>query len=207
MDPRSPGIHVSAVIRCLGYEAKILDPKWVDDLSLVDVSNEDWWASLSTPNKLRIAIGLAWEQWYGSTLPAVSFHPGEHQVDGIYMTPDGESVDVLWRERPTDGGLFEHAGHEFKTTYKSTKTVGNLDGQWLWLWQMRAYAKALGTRVFYMHTLFLCGDYKYPITPQFKVWRVEFTQAEIDETWDLITGYVRHRQMQGREDAGLEGGV
>lgn len=202
--PRSPGIHESGVLRGIAYESGILDPKWVDDLSLVDVHQPDWWMSLTSDSKLRILIGLAWEELYAKTLPHVNFHPGELELNGIYLTPDGDALDTIYREDGT--GTMGIVGHEFKSTYKSTKTVGDLRDAWLWLTQAKAYCKAMEITVMFIHVLFLCGDYKYPIKPQLKVWRVEFTQGEIDETWDMITGYVQHRQLMEREEAGLEGG-
>jgi hypothetical protein len=125
-------------------------------------------------------------------LGTVAYHPNEMEVQGIYMTHDGESVDVVW------GG--DLALHEVKTTYKSTKTVGDLLGQWMWIAQMKGYCKGLHTRVAYLHVLFLCGDYKYPITPQLKCWRVEFTQDEIDDNWEMMIDYVRHRRQMDFEE-------
>jgi hypothetical protein len=204
--PRTQGVHVGRVIGCIATESGILDAKWIEDLSLVEISGESWWSNLSPDNQLRIGIGLAWEQWYAPTLSGVVFHPGEMEVDGIYMTPDG--VDVIRSgPTPTDAGSFIIALHEFKTTYKSVKTVADLQTQWMWLTQMKAYCKGLGTTIAYMHTLFLCGDYKYPIRPQLRMWKITFSEAEIEESWDIITGYVRHRQLVEREEAGLEGGV
>jgi hypothetical protein len=204
-NPRTPGVHVGRTIGLIATASGILDPKWIEDLSLEEVS-EGWWETLTPDSQLRIGIGLAWERWYAQTLHGVEFHPGEMEVDGIYMTPDG--VDVI-RSGPTPAGEGEWiiALHEFKSTYKSVKTVADLQTQWMWLTQMKAYCKGLGATTAYMHTLFLCGDYKYPIKPQLKVWRITFTEAEIEETWDTIVGYVRYRQIAEREEAGLEGGV
>lgn len=204
-EPRSAGIHLSKVIRAIALESKILDAKWGKDMSLDEVSGEGdgWWDALDRASQVRMAIGLAWEEWYAKQLGEVAYHPGEMQLDGIFMTHDGESIDFVYGPK----GAIELAVHEIKSTSKSTKTVGNLQSQWMWLAQCKGYAKALGARVVYLHVLFLCGNYKYPITPELHCWRIEFSQAEIDENWELMTDYVRHRRIMEAEDAGLEGGV
>jgi len=159
-----------------------LKPQWCEDLSLSDVSNITDPASI-----LRICIGIAWERWFVTTLPDVVDHPGEIQVDGIYMTPDGESVDVIITSR---GKLLQTIVHEFKTTYKSTNTVQDLAEQWMWLTQLKGYCKGMQTRYAKIYILFLCGDYKYPISPLFRAFEIEFTQEEIDENWDLMREYM-----------------
>lgn len=204
--PRSDGVHLSKVIRAMALESKILDEKWGNDLSLDEVSShgDGWWASLDRDSQVRMAIGMAWEEWYApNQLQDVAYHPGEMNLDGIFMTHDGESIDFVYGPK----GSFELALHEIKTTSKSINTVGNLQSQWLWLAQCKGYAKALGTRIVYLHVLFLYGDYSRPFRQKLKCWRIEFTQAEIDENWELVTEYVRYRLSQDREDEGLEGGV
>lgn len=200
--PRSPGVHVSSIIRSIAGRQGILKKEYVEDFSLVDLGDDAWWASLDPVNRLRIAIGLAWEEWYVTTLPGVTDHPGEMHVDGIYMTHDGESLDIL---RTMRGPQYVLVLHEFKSTYKSTKTVGNLASQWLWIAQAKAYCKGLGTRIAFLHVLFICGDYTYPIRPLLKVFRIEFTQVEIDDNWELMTDYVKYQLAIDREEAGLEG--
>jgi len=199
--PRSQGIHVSAIIRCIAMETGILKAQWVEDLSLVDVRE-----ITDRTAVLRILIGLAWEQLYipeilGPTM-GVTDHPGEMCVDGIYMTHDGESVDVLITDRTRRRYAYATVCHEVKATYKSTKTVGNLEGQFMWLSQIKAYCKGLNTRFAVLHVLFICGDYSFPITPQLKCWEIEFTQDELDESWELIVGYLRHRMVLEAERNG-----
>lgn len=190
---RSKGVHVSGIIRCIATEHGILKPEWAEELSLVDARQ------ITDPIAvLRISIGLAWEEWYIPTLQDVIDHPGEMEVDGIYMTHDGESVSVIVK-------LDRHAivVHEVKATYKSTKTVGDLSNQWMWLAQIKAYCKGLNTRFARVHVLFLCGDYSYPIKPMLKVWEVEFSEEEIESNWDLLRDYRDYRL--GLEQASLEG--
>lgn len=198
--PRTPGVHISRVIRAIAGETGILKKEYCEDLSLVEVGPDGWWDGLDEFSKLRISLGLAWEEWYAKVLAesmGVIFHPGECCVDGIYMTPDGEALDMLL----SFSGLNIH---EIKLTYKSTKTVGDLLSQWMWLAQVKAYCKAKGTRVAYVHVYFVCGDYSYPIRPQLKCWRVEFTEDEIDVSWELMTGYVQH-QMALEAEADQDG--
>lgn len=203
--PRSPGIHLSKVTRAIALESKILDEKWGKDLSLEEVSanGPEWWASQDRDSQVRMAIGMAWEAWYAPLLEGVAYQPGEMCLNGIFMTPDGESIDFLYGKKEE----YELAIHELKTTSKSLRRMGNLSGEWLWLAQCKGYAKAQKALIVYLHVLFLCGDYSYPITPKLVCWRIEFTQDEIDESWEIVTGYVRHRQILEREDAGLEGGA
>lgn len=189
--PRSEGVHVSSIIKCIAAQNGILKTEQLNELSLVDAGGEAWWTSLRQEDQLRISIGLAWEEWYIPHIGDVVDHPGEMQVDGIFMTHDGESLDTILTPKGQQSIL---ALHEVKATYKSRKTVGNLETQFMWLSQCKAYCKGLGTTVAYIHVLFLCGDYKYPITPQLVVWRIEFTALEIEDNWELMTDYVRHHQ-------------
>lgn len=196
--PRSPGIHLSKIIRNIAVENKALDAKWVEDFSLVEVDDGGvWWNSLDPASQLRMSIGMAWEAWYLQTLSHVAPKPGELCIDGIYGTPDGESLDMVATAHGTKPVL---CLHEIKTTSKSTNTVANLETQWLWLAQTKGYCKGMGTLVAYLHVLFLCGDYSYPITPQLKVFKITFTQMEIDDHWEMILSYVRHYQRMEREE-------
>lgn len=199
--PRSEGIHVSSVIRAIAAESGILKPEYVDSLDLVDVSQEAWWDNLDAVAQLRIAIGMAWDEWYLPHLGVLEVipKPGERVIEGVYMTLDGESLDII---RVGKYRGYKAAVHEVKCTSKSVNTVGNLFSQWMWLAQMKAYCKALDTNTAYLHVLFLCGDYSYPIRPrigpvegEMTCWRIEFTQDEIDESWELIMGYVAHRRQ------------
>jgi hypothetical protein len=161
-----------------------LRPEQAEELSLTDVRTITDQAVI-----LRISIGLAWESWYIKEIlsqQGVIDHPYEMRVDGIYLTHDGESLDVIL-------STSHLVIHEVKATYKSTNTVGQLEDQVMWLQQMKAYCRGAGTRFAKLHVLFLCGDYKMPLQPQLKCWLIQFTQEEIDENWDLMTSYRDYR--------------
>jgi hypothetical protein len=187
--PRSPGQHASGIIRPLAAEVGFLDKKWCEDLSLVDTRE------ITDPIAiLRIRIGLAWEEHLIPTLEGVVDHPGELELQGVYMTPDGESVDrVLLGSR----GI-ELIVHEVKATYKSSRR--NIREQWMWLTQLKSYCKALNTRFARLYILFICGDYSYPITPQHLIYEIEFSQDELDASWTMLVDYL---QMRLQTDAVL----
>lgn len=193
--PRTDGVHVSAIIRCIATETGILKKEWVEEVSLLDHRE------ITDPIAItRISIGLAWEEWYipnvlGPML-GVSDHPGELCLDAIYMTPDGESVDMVLFENVFKGKDKKKAVlriHEVKATYKSTNTVGDPPDDPLYMMQIKSYCKAAGTRFAALHILFLCNDYKFPMVPVLKCWFLEFTQEEIDTNWDLISQYRDYR--------------
>lgn len=181
---RSEGIHVSNIIRSIALKVGFLDKKWADDLSLTDARE-----ITDSKSILRIRIGLAWEEHLIPTLQNVIDHPGEMELQGVYMTHDGESVDRVF----TGTRGYELVVHEVKCTYKSSRKACDLRTQWMWLTQMKAYCKGLGTRYARIYILFLCGDYKYPIEPEYRVFEVEFTQEEIDSSWVMLVDYMNHR--------------
>lgn len=195
--PRSEGVHVSSVLKRMATEKGILNRELLADLKLTEVNPSTWWTHLSPVDQIRISMGLAWEEWYMPKLEGVSFHPGEMLLDGIYMTPDGESLDMV-RVAPGPWAMTTCI-HEAKLTYKSTATVGIMEPflpsgkpskNWMWVKQTQSYCKAAKTRLAYVHVLFVCGDYKYPLQPVLKCWRILFDQEEIDQTWEEITGHV-----------------
>ena len=190
--PRSEGLHVSNIIRCLAMESGILRPEWCDELSLSDVR------TITDPIAiLRINIGLAWEEHYIPMLRNVVDHPEELKLDGVYMSRDGESVSVIITPK---GPQVRHTVHEVKATYKSTNTVGDLSSEKIWMMQIMAYLKASATRYAHFHVLFLCGDYSRPITPRMEVWELEFEQEELDDNWQLLTGYRDYRLKREKEE-------
>jgi len=184
---RSPGVHVSSIIRCIAIENGILTNVEQEELSLVDIREITDKTSI-----LRMSLGLAWEQYYIPVILSrygVADHPGEMEYDGVFLTHDGESVSVIITVDHQPAGRMALFIHEVKATYKSIRTVGDLSSQWMWLTQMKAYCKARGTRFAMLHVLFICGNYVFPITPQLQAWQIEFTQQELDETWYLLKEY------------------
>jgi len=189
--PRSVGVHISRIIRAIAVESGILTSERIEDLQLIEVKSG---MEISDPMvAIRICMGLAFEEWYIPNHLApegVVDHPGEWKLDGIYMSPDGEELSEIIVEGKS---TYCPKIHEVKFTYKSTKTVGetedSLRGQFLWMAQLKSYCKAAGTTLADLHVLFVCGDYKFPIRPQLKRFRIEFTQEEIDINWELMTGY------------------
>ena len=193
--PRSAGVHASSLIRQIAIQIGKLKLDFVEELGLVDLSQEDWWNRLDKVAQLRIGMGLAFEEWYIPLLQhAIVDHPGELCIDGIFMTPDGESIDFV--------SVTEHAIHEVKLTYKSVNTVGDLTGEFMWISQMQAYCRGAGTCVGFLHPLFVCGDYSWPMRPRLGpiegkhyCWRVVFTEEEIERNWQALRA-VRDAQLE-----------
>lgn len=200
--PRSPGIHLSGITRCIATESGILKPEWAEELSLVDIR------LITDPIAItRICMGLAWEEWYIRTqLPEVVDHPGEMLLDGVYMTHDGEELITLILDARLRRRL---KLHEIKLTFKSMRTVGGaqwkdwenvefdseqdaggpLASQWMYTAQTKGYCKGAGTNLVDLHVLFACGDYTYPIRPVPYKYEIEYTQDEIDDNWHLHMEY------------------
>jgi len=189
---RSKGIHQSRIVKLMAQEAGVLKTELVEDWSLIEPGDL---GSIADPEVLlRIAIGLAWEEWYIRTqmLNCVD-HPEEFEYEGIYMSMDAEEMAVIMFNRVK---ALRYIVHEIKATYKSVKTVGMLQSveelkkNWMWLAQLKNYCKAKGTRWGCLHVLFICGNYKPAFKPQLRKFCIEFTQEELDEHWELTKDYI-----------------
>lgn len=196
---RSKGIHLSGIIRCIAIEGNLLQQKYLEELELVDMDSD----IIDEPSTLiKISMGLAWESYYLGYLETnygIAGHASELHLDDIYLSPDGEELSVIAEPRR----MLRHYIHEVKCTYKSTRTVSMFDTSlslkknWMWLAQIKAYCKAAKTLFCKLHVLFVCGDYKFPITPQLKIFTIKFTQDELDENWELMKDYKFYRlQLQ-----------
>lgn len=165
--PRSPGLHVSTIIKSICHE---IDPKRFP---------------LSADGDLpwnRFEVGFTFErvleQAFASRLPHI-FRPGEIFLDGIYLSPDG--IDP-------DGWVLE----EYKATWMTSHDAPEGAKFWHWKIQMMAYCHALGTLRARLRALFIngWGDKN----PQYKVWEFEFTEHELLCNWSMI---LRQAQAKG----------
>jgi hypothetical protein len=180
--PRGKGVHASGIIRNIAIEMGILKGDQTEEAKqLIDVRDITDEVAI-----LRMSLGLAWEEHYiGKVLAELGVvkHPGQICVDGVFMTPDGESVEK-WHGKKTVLVI-----HEVKATYKSINTVADATKEWMYLTQLKCYCKGAKTRYARLHILFLCGDYKFPIRPVNKVFDIEFSTKEIEDNWSLMTDY------------------
>lgn len=155
--PRTPGLHVSQIIRSL---CKKLDPKRYIDGDL------PW---------NRFEAGFTFERVLETAFAsrmADIFRPGEIICDGIILSPDG--ID-------TDGWVL----CEYKWTWMSSREAPEGPKFWPWLVQMQAYCYALGVTRARLHAFFVNGDYKTK-TPEYRVWVFEFAAQELHENWQML---------------------
>lgn len=195
---RSKGVHVSSIIRCIATETGVLKPEWCEELDMLELKPSTRFEDPVVA--LRVSIGLAWEEWYiREVLSAEGIvdHPGEYKVDSIYMSPDGEELTQVIVDRRHKQRM---RIHEIKTTAKSTRTVGETEGelinQFMWMSQIKAYCKGARTTLADLHVLFLYGDYSRPfMQPQMKRFRLEFEDEEIEDNWSMLTAYRDQRML------------
>jgi hypothetical protein len=88
---------------------------------------------------------------------------------------------------------------EFKASWKSRKTYGNVVDQALWMWQLAGYCHMTKMRRARMHILWVCGDYRQgPPTPAYVTYLVEFQQAELERFWQNIV--LKNKDAAPREE-------
>jgi len=183
---RSPGVHLSGVIRYIAIRSGILRSvdstgRWAGD---GDIEDDEM--------PMRMAVGFAWEQWAAGLYPFMHYQPGEMSCDEIYGTPDGLS------ENPSRGNGYEILLEEFKATWKSAHTHP-ITGQWMWMRQVMGYLKMLreggypDAHLARMHVLWVNGGYRPP-APRYIRYLIDFTAHEIDTCWGLL---LRHRDNPG----------
>ena len=181
--PRTPGIHLSGVIKVMAREAGLNRGKGdPNSPSLSDL------ISTTPPEKIgscgplmRCAFGYAMEEWLGRQLSRRGVdRPGEIEVDEVLMTPDGA-------EFLPDRILL----HEIKGTFLSSKNPAT--DQVKWMWQTAGYMYGLTetwglpcTQVI-IHPFHIRGD--KGIDPAYCPQLIEFDQQEIVDVWKEVQKY------------------
>lgn len=162
---RSPGIHLSGVLAAVAQRIGVLKPgaPWDDELPL------------------RMVVGHMWEEFAVSLYPEIDWQPGEICVDGVWMTADG-----------IQAGGTPHCGadvlHEFKATWKRTRSGAEMLEEWYWMRQGMGYSHGYGVRHVWWHVLFVNGDYR-DSGPQYKRYLIEFSDKEIEQTWTMVCNH------------------
>jgi hypothetical protein len=153
---RSVGLHVSGVIR------HILVTSGLEEQS--DFTDDDL--------SLFAIIGRLWEQMLADVMFKLPRYqrPGELERDGIFGSPD--AVDCV------EGRLME-----FKVTWKSSNRA--IESFFKYKLQVMAYLYMLGLTECDLYVCFVCGNYRPPL-PQFKAWRLSFTEVELRTNWAVL---------------------
>lgn len=198
-EDRSPGLHLSDIIRDIAIRTGVLKIKDVIDevanLSLTPYQIEEL-ARLpefaADPNFTvaacwRIFCGLAFEEYWAATHPELIFHFGEVSRDGIAGTPD--AVWPTWLDLG-GGNTIARPGPEvlceLKFTWKSTNNPNN----WMYEAQIKSYCKMMGIRRARLTILYVNGAYG-PFEPQVRIIDYEFSDQELNENWTMIVRHAR----------------
>lgn len=209
--PRSPGRHVSEVIKELALSRGIWkkdDQEELDfTLAKYRAARGDDVIKLYPAAMYRIAAGLAWESWYGPQQD-INFHSiGELSKDRIIGTPDGMKIQPVtgrlvvpeikytWKSSQSDRkSPMERLKEEYPWTcqtcsYCRLATVGQVK-----LWHQGNVTLASDNLVMNaeLHVFWSNGNYKGS-GPELRVYEIEFTPEEVMGNWNVILS--KSRQM------------
>ena len=211
--PRTPGQHVSEVIRDIALKMGVLkqDDKEELDWTLARyrlACGDPAGVSTLFPTAIsRVALGLAWEQWVGEQWEQINFHSiGELEKDGLIGTPDGLE---FWLPFPPGEARGHGAIHEIKLTWKSSrsdreKPQERLAQEFLWLAQTKAYCEMASQPGFpvlqaMLHVYWVNGNYRGS-GPEPRSYELRFTEEELRKNWYLIRESARViREQEERE--------
>ncbi len=222
---RSVGLHVSEIVRDLAFHSKVLDDKWVrvevedsnTNLMQVGMGWEDYLAKYKHhpeieyhPGELYVDIDNLCEcgHYHSSHNPDCALCSCcNFNAVRVYMSPDG--VSLVDPEDYAD--VFTYASdflHEFKFTKKSCRDFASSlrvesKPTLMWLWQIKAYCYAMKTLAAKLHAMFVNGNYSYDETdpesaPQYKVYRFQFSQDELDRNWRMLVAHAQYMILNGR---------
>jgi len=213
--PRSPGRHVSEVIRELAVSRGIWKQ---DDQEELDFTLAKYEAArggdvvkLYPQAMYRIAAGLAWESWYGPQQD-INFHAiGELQKDRIIGTPDGLFFD-------DDGGVVPEIKYTWKSSRSDRETPQErISKEYPWTCQGCSYCRLCSperVKIWTQNGIVMCsdtlvrradfhvfwaqGNYRGS-GPELRVYRVEFTPEEVLANWNVITAKDKEMRCEERQ--------
>ena len=168
-DERSPGLHVSTIIRSI---METLEPKRF--ASQGDDGPPVEWTSAGTIWEFLLEAAMT-KLAMGSSL----IRPGEVEKDGIISTPDAISIG-------------DWIVHEFKFTWMSSNGAIEHKKFYHWILQVKAYCHMLGSNHARIHGFFVMGDYRGS-GPQPLAWDLKFTSLELNETWSMLVNHAKQK--------------
>lgn len=186
---RSKGCHLSGVIKVVAVKRGLItDEDQIDDMPTV------------------VLLGVAWEDAAVQLYPRLIWQPGELELDGIKMSPDGEDFVTYTESLPMETGsvlLVERVTYvdiptteEFKLTYKSNRNRQDIRAEAMWMMQIMGYLKAAGRTHARLHVLWACDNYVMPFRPKYIRYLIRFTQDELDQNWKMM---LKYKQFAVRE--------
>ena len=143
---------------------------------------------LELGNSFEDAVVRALAERYIKSDPDRYVRLGELTMDGLIGTSDLYDAVLA-------------AIIEIKLTWMSSRHGDDVEGAvkfWKYLTQLMAYCRMAYTRIGFLHVCFVNGDYRSNRDPDYRAWRIEFTQEELDENWIKLT---RHAALMRRERA------
>lgn len=175
MQGRSPGLHVSAIIKDLCIIAGVFKAEAPE--------NSETYMGLGK------VFEFAWVQMMLETYPGRYTQLGELKHDGVFLTVD--LYDVI-----------EDEVVELKATWMSAFNI-DPEGEKMWRYrkQLGAYCEAARTLKGRLVVCFVIGDYKGD-SPRYRDWRFEWTREELAENWMMLKRHGeanRERLEEGTE--------
>lgn len=159
---RSEGIHLSGVLRYIALEGGLMR-------RAAEQIEED---ELPT----RMALGIAWEEFGASLIPAMYWQPGEVYDSGVYMNCDGITAGPDW----------EIVIEEFKLTWRKARVAAEvLSDEWYWMQQGRGYCLGYSATEVRYHVLYVNGDYRGS-GPLYRTYRIRFDESELQSTRRML---------------------
>jgi hypothetical protein len=170
---RSPGIHLSGVIRDLAIRLGYLKPQ----------SRDTEAEEITGSNYMQLGCGMEYAliQRYTEDEPNRYFCPGELCIDDIYLTPDMFD-GIRW------------AVHEIKMTWKIDVADPMHDKFWMYRTQLKAYCYALQSTVGHLHVAHVNGTGFGG--PTYKEYAWEWSVGELKRNWRMIVGHSKHPDVQ-----------
>ena len=158
-EPRQEGLHLGEVTN-----------------SLMERAGLGYKGAGFSDMELTAEIGLLWERVLSRVMgEKYAIRPPQMLVDGIWISPDGIG--------PDPEGVVPLVVEEYKATWKSTKRSPAEDFRYMV--QVKSYCRAISTTIAVMRIFYLMGDYRGS-GPIYRVARIEFTQAELDQNWEMV---------------------
>lgn len=193
LEPRSPGLHQSDLIRDL--ENTVLKPglRKPD----IDISDDE----MATLNRYREA-GFMWEIILESVFkrrridnlnPKKFLRQVEIQHDGVFKT-----IDALQLEDRKKG--IPKRVLEFKLTFRSAgrAQLDRIESEfWSWFVQLKGNCLAWDTRIASLFVFFVNGNYK-PTVPQTRRFDIAFTDEELLQNWSMLKQHEVIMRREGR---------